>query len=148
VYQPASPCLSDDTDTSSSTTASPNSLRGFDKKRNKFFRNSTNMEFLVPHPPSSIINKTNQQNGGFVLRQNSTGSTFVNQQHQQKMTKKQLKLAQAQLDKLTQINIHLHGRIDLFSIYIYFQKIIFIKTLFWHNLRFLFSRFDKFDSIK
>lgn len=32
------------------------------------------------------------------------------QQHQQtKMTKKQLKMAQAQLDKLTQINIHLHG---------------------------------------
>lgn len=28
------------------------------------------------------------------------------------MTKKQLKLAQAQLDKLTQINIHLHGRLD------------------------------------
>lgn len=26
-----------------------------------------------------------------------------------KMTKKQLKLAQSQLDKLTQINIHLHG---------------------------------------
>lgn len=31
------------------------------------------------------------------------------QQVQQKMTKKKLKLAQTQLDKLTQINIHLHG---------------------------------------
>lgn len=31
------------------------------------------------------------------------------QPHSTKMTKKQLKLAQAQLDKLTQINIHLHG---------------------------------------
>lgn len=33
-----------------------------------------------------------------------------------KMTKKQLKLAQAQLDKLTQINIHLHGMSLLFFI--------------------------------
>lgn len=32
------------------------------------------------------------------------------QQLHRKMTKKQLKLAQAQLDKLTQINIHLHGK--------------------------------------
>lgn len=43
----------------------------------------------------------------------SNGKTHKLLQHQQhlhsKMTKKQLKLAQAQLDKLTQINIHLHG---------------------------------------
>lgn len=34
---------------------------------------------------------------------------------QPKMTKKQLKLAQAQLDKLTQINIHLHGTFSCFT---------------------------------
>lgn len=32
-----------------------------------------------------------------------------NTPHRSKMTKKQLKLAQAQLDKLTQCNLHLHG---------------------------------------
>lgn len=85
------------------------------------------MEFLIPRAPnaaatcqsqaaavattiSSIVAPTftlndikNHLNDNFKIIQ----STSV---PQQKMTKKQLKLAQAQLEKLTQINIHLHGR--------------------------------------
>lgn len=46
------------------------------------------------------------------IYQNNNKKNHKLLQHQHlhsKMTKKQLKVAQAQLDKLTQINIHLHG---------------------------------------
>lgn len=44
------------------------------------------------------------------IYQNKKNHKLLQHQHlHSKMTKKQLKVAQAQLDKLTQINIHLHG---------------------------------------
>lgn len=83
-----------------------------------------NMEFLIPRAPnaptqcqskatlSSIVAPTftlndikNHLSDNFKIIQ----STAV---PQQKMTKKQLKLAQAQLEKLTIINIHLQGRLN------------------------------------
>lgn len=86
-----------------------------------------NMEFLMPQVPNAAgptsTAATNRQmknilhgpgltlndikshlTENFQLIQSTNGTAA-----QQKMTKKQLKLAQAQLDKLTQINIHLHG---------------------------------------
>lgn len=45
-----------------------------------------------------------------IYQSNKKNHKLLQHQHlHSKMTKKQLKLAQAQLDKLTQINIHLHG---------------------------------------
>lgn len=50
---------------------------------------------------------------------------------QSKMTKKQLKLAQAQLDKLTQINIHLHGTYEFlffYNLYLFLLKLFSVRT--------------------
>lgn len=45
-----------------------------------------------------------------VYRQSASArSKGGNTPHRSKMSKKQLKLAQAQMDKFTQINVHLHG---------------------------------------
>ncbi|GAB0088266.1 Ankyrin repeat and fibronectin type-III domain-containing protein 1 [Sergentomyia squamirostris] len=96
--------------------------------------NKSEMEFLIPHPPTSSRQPrqvASSQNGTFVRshsineqshhqlmlqhqqqkQQQQQQHQLHNQfnQHQTKMTKKQLKLAQAQLNKLTQINIHLHA---------------------------------------
>lgn len=60
-----------------------------------------------------------RKNGGVYL----IGSTadmkenFYQLQAQNKKTKKQLKMAQAQLDKLSQINIHLHGMLFRFILF-------------------------------
>lgn len=86
-------------------------------------RHRKNMEFLIPRAPNAAATCQSQAalssivaapsftlndikshlSDNFKIIQ-STAATS------QKMTKKQLKLAQAQLDKLTQINIHLQGR--------------------------------------
>lgn len=58
------------------------------------------------------------------------------QQQQNKMTKKQLKMAQAQLDKLTQINIHLHGT------YVFFYVLFYI--MFYSVLQFYVFLLDYF----
>ncbi|XP_037909834.1 uncharacterized protein LOC119650787 isoform X3 [Hermetia illucens] len=74
------------------------------------------MEFLVPHPPSRqgrhitkprILLSANSNNN--VFSHSDHIDQITNNNNNNKMTKKQLKLAQAQLDKLTQINIHLHA---------------------------------------
>lgn len=49
-----------------------------------------------------------------------------------KMSKKQLKLAQEQLKKLTKINIHLHGK---FNTAIYFHKYGLRKRKRWKKIR-------------
>ncbi|XP_055679772.1 uncharacterized protein LOC129787936 isoform X3 [Lutzomyia longipalpis] len=78
------------------------------------------MEFLIPHPPTNSRQPrqvASSQNGTFMrshsINEQSHHQILLQQnqfaQHQTKMTKKQLKLAQAQLNKLTQINIHLHA---------------------------------------
>lgn len=95
------------------------------------------MEFLMPYPrqPPKIVgmqfasikkyehtnittddDNTNSMSTTEVIhsdiyQNNKKSHKLLQHQHLQhsKMTKKQLKLAQAQLDKLTQINIHLHG---------------------------------------
>lgn len=103
------------------------------------------MEFLIPQappaavrhsqpPPSSAAASTAlssssgsalsalmmaRKNGGIFLNGNDVKENFHLLQTQHKMTKKQLKLAQAQLDKLTQINIHLHGNY-FFFIFLFF----------------------------
>lgn len=92
-----------------------------------------NMEFLIPRAPnaaatcqsqaalSSIVAPSFTLNDikshlsdNFKIIQSTAAAvaatTATGTAHPQKMTKKQLKLAQAQLDKLTQINIHLQGR--------------------------------------
>lgn len=91
-----------------------------------------NMEFLIPRAPntaatcqsqavlSSIVAPSFTLNDikshlsdNFKIIQSTAATaapTATEIAHPQKMTKKQLKLAQAQLDKLTQINIHLQGR--------------------------------------
>lgn len=52
-----------------------------------------------------------------IYQNNKKNHKLLQHQHlHSKMTKKQLKLAQAQLDKLTQINIHLHGTFCINSI--------------------------------
>lgn len=86
------------------------------------------MEFLIPQVPSAGRQgqATGNSAGALLLTgiNNHTNENYhLLRQAQQKMTKKQLKLAQAQLDKLTQINIHLHGMLLLFR---FFISIIFI----------------------
>lgn len=85
-----------------------------------------NMEFLIPQVPNAATSRQTKTtlsnivgpsltlndikshlNDNFQIIQSTSAIT---QQH--KMTKKQLKLAQAQLDKLTQINIHLQGKCE------------------------------------
>lgn len=103
----------------------------------KLNRLSFNMDFLISHPPrtttlgttatgqDAITAQKHQQqqqqqlvqNSGLFLTNNSIKiinnlniiSSSNNHQRFHKMTKKESKLAQAQLDKMTQINIHLHG---------------------------------------
>lgn len=87
------------------------------------------MDFLVPQAPalrqshpSSMARKNGSGGhggggGGGVYLIGSTvdlKENFQQMQAQNKMTKKQLKMAQAQLDKLSQINIHLHGMFPFF----------------------------------
>lgn len=82
------------------------------------------MEFLIPQVPNAAANArqsktailSNIVGSGITLNDIkshlSDNLHLVQQQSsaaQPKMTKKQLKLAQAQFDKLTQINIHLQG---------------------------------------
>lgn len=62
-----------------------------------------------------------RKNGGIFLNGNEMKENFHLLQAQHKMTKKQLKLAQAQLDKITQINIHLQG--NCFSLFLILQFI-------------------------
>lgn len=69
------------------------------------------MEFLIPQAPAVRPGQPlmSRKNGGGYLSGNDIKENLHQLQTNHKMTKKQLKLAQAQLDKLTQINIHLHG---------------------------------------
>lgn len=83
------------------------------------------MEFLIPQVPNTAATRPSTL-GGSDLTLNNIKSHFNDNFHiihsrtkssatiavQPKMTKKQLKLAQAQLDKLTQINIHLQGTLN------------------------------------
>lgn len=97
------------------------------------FSNS-NMEFAIPYAPQNQPEKivgrhfpsakkherTSITTDDDITNRSSTTTEKIHseknhklqrqQQLHRKMTKKQLKLAQAQLDKLTQINIHLHGK--------------------------------------
>jgi hypothetical protein len=97
----------------------------------KFHRNSTNMEFVVPQAPAPISKvvqhqrnlqpEYHQQNNNYLFNDVLISTNnFQNQQNHHnlvnggnhklaKMTKKQNKVAQAQQDKIEQINIHLHG---------------------------------------
>lgn len=89
-----------------------------------------NMEFLIPQVPNAVATTTANTNRQqkTMLKTNIVGSgltlndinnhlsenfrliqTASGTAAQPKMTKKQLRLAQAQLDKLTQISIHLQG---------------------------------------
>lgn len=71
------------------------------------------MEFLMPQAPALRQSQPSmaRKNGGVYLIGTTADmkENYHQLQAQHKMTKKQLKLAQAQLDKLSQINIHLHG---------------------------------------
>lgn len=79
-------------------------------------RTKTNVQFLTTQhsvSSSSMVSSTSSTTALGHLQTQSLPSNVLMQSAQMalhsKMTKKQLKLAQAQLDKLTQINIHLHG---------------------------------------
>lgn len=135
----AAPCnghrscqLNESSSSSSSSTSSSSSLSSGAQQKQSIQKHrpieshhrEKNMEFLIPRAPnaapttcqsqatlSSIVAPAftlndikNHLSDNFKIIQ----STAVSQQ--QKMTKKQLKLAQAQLEKLTIINIHLQGR--------------------------------------
>lgn len=96
--------------------------------------NAANMDFLISQVPATtnaVRQEQELRNNAGVLLLNGINNNLNVKQHlmhhqqqqqhrqhqqhlhhqqvQQKMTKKKLKLAQTQLDKLTQINIHLHG---------------------------------------
>lgn len=91
-----------------------------------------NMDFLLPQVPISVHHERESQKNANVLLLNGINSGHLNGKENllgkkeakqrdevaasapkllssAKMTKKKLKMAQTQLDKLTQINIHLHG---------------------------------------
>lgn len=94
------------------------------------YTNHKAMEFLIPQVPNGITVQTTTATattayqskivGGASITLNDIKCHLSENFHliqkvatnaQTKMTKKQLKLAQAQFDKLTQINIHLQGMI-------------------------------------
>lgn len=95
------------------TRAEPSEKSLFNKKET--------MEFLIPHIPSSrhTTGHIPIQNGVGLIRSVSTSQCQQKQQEQQKMTKKELKMAQAQLNKMSQINIHLHGRFFILFYYLF-----------------------------
>lgn len=108
-----------------------------------------NMDFLISQVPTTAARQEQElRNNAGVLLLNGFNNNLnmkqqlmhhqkqqqhqqhLHQQAQQKMTKKKLKLAQTQLDKLTQINIHLRGMYFLllfyfFSIFSYFPFLPF-----------------------
>lgn len=118
-------------------------------------RNSdaANMDFLITQVPATTTNDARRKqelrgssnnNAGVLLLNGINNNLNVKQQlmhhqhlqqqqqhlHHQKMTKKKSKLAQTQLDKLTQINIHLHG--------MYFILIVFaLLFIFYFSLTFV-----------
>lgn len=122
-------CQLNESSSSSSSSTSSSSSSGAQQKQSIQkhhpieIHREKNMEFLIPRAPnaapttcqsqatlSSIVAPAftlndikNHLSDNFKIIQSSAVS-------QQKMTKKQLKLAQAQLEKLTIINIHLQGR--------------------------------------
>lgn len=83
-----------------------------------------NMEFLIPRPPNTAATCQSQATLSNIVAPRFTLNDIKSHLSDnfkiiqsaaappQKMTKKQLKLAQAQLDKLTQINIHLQGMLN------------------------------------
>lgn len=102
-------------------------------------RNSNQrMEFLMPQAPvvRSSQPLMSRKNGGGFLSGNDIKENLHQLQTNHKMTKKQLKLAQAQLDKLTQINIHLHGikqmQFLFFFFYFYFCFFFFFFVIQFH----------------
>lgn len=114
--------------------------------------NRKNMEFLIPQVPNPT--STRQTNlGGPGLKLNNIKNHFNDNFHiiqtkptatsnaaQPKMTKKQLKLAQAQLDKLTQINIHLQGMYTGLSfVLFYFFFRFFHLYILWKWWNFLIA---------
>ncbi|XP_055902106.1 ankyrin repeat and fibronectin type-III domain-containing protein 1 isoform X3 [Eupeodes corollae] len=92
----------------------------FDLNKNSWMKYEMNTIFLSRYPKENHL-ATNQENEASdkmqpqqrVLQRGSTSKGGSNQQphtpHPNKLSKKQLKIAQAQLDKLTQINTHLHA---------------------------------------
>lgn len=113
----------------------------------RYQRNSDaeNMDFLISQVPTTAARQEQElRNNAGVLLLNGINNNLnmkqqlmhhqkqqQHQQHlhqqaqQQKMTKKKLKLAQTQLDKLTQINIHLHGMYSILFFCLIFLIIIF-----------------------
>lgn len=83
-----------------------------------------NMDFLIPRPPNAAATCQTQATLANIVAPRFTLNDIKSHLSDnlkiiqstaatsQKMTKKQLKLAQAQLDKLTQINIHLQGMLN------------------------------------
>lgn len=85
-----------------------------------------NMEFLIPQVQNAATSRQTKATLSNIVGPSLTlndikshlsdnfqiiqSTSAITQHH--KMTKKQLKLAQAQLDKLTQINIHLQGKCE------------------------------------
>lgn len=95
-----------------------------------------NMDFLIPRPPNTAATCQTQATLSNIVAPRFTLNDIKSHLSDnlkiiqstaatsQKMTKKQLKLAQAQLDKLTQINIHLQGMLN----HILIIKFIFVTA--------------------
>lgn len=88
------------------------------------------MEFLIPQAPAvregqpiSRAKSAGIFHAGIDMKEN-----FHQLQTQHKMTKKQIKLAQVQLDKLNQINIHLRGM--FIFVFVFFLIFIFFSFFF------------------
>lgn len=101
-----------------------------------------NMDFLISQVPTTAARQEQElRNNAGVLLLNGINNNLnmkqqlmrhqkqqqhqqqLRQQAQQKMTKKKLKMAQTQLDKLTQINIHLHGMYCIIIFFMFFINI-------------------------
>lgn len=95
-----------------------------EQSEKSLFNKKETMEFLIPHVPSSrhTTGHIPIQHGVGLIRSVSTSQCQQKLQEQQKMTKKELKMAQAQLNKLSQINIHLHGTF----LFLFFFIVLFL----------------------
>ena len=88
----------------------------------------TKMDFILPHPPANLVESSNIIENGLMKtnqivdtnQNNVNANNWIN-----RMSKKQNKTVQ-HLDKLTQINIHLHGMLLCLFLFVLFFLFIYI----------------------
>ena len=103
--------------------------------------NSKKLQAVQQQPQqqtSVVVLKTQKSVPGVSTKKNQQPPSLppptLQQPPTNKMTKKQMKVAQAQLDKLTQINIHLHGMYSFVYYYLFIFSCCFCFATVYINI--------------